>query len=119
MSASRPSRVTAGLLLGMALLLLFAVATAACGGGASFEGTWVKSGEEGALVITKDGDNYKVVFKAKESDETGMELSATMNGDALEIKDPSGATQEVVSMTVDGDTLTLKSGEETETLERK
>ena len=120
MPSSRPSRLTAGVLLGLALLLLFTVATiAACGGGASFEGTWVKPGQDGAMVIKKAGDGYDVTVKAKESDATGMTLKGTMNGDTLELKDPNGASKEVVSLTVSGDKLTIKSGTSTETLDRK
>jgi hypothetical protein len=108
------------LLLGLALLLLFTVATiAACGGGASFEGTWYKPGDEAVMVITKADDGYDVVFKAKQSDTTAvMTLKATENGDALEIKDPSGASKDVITMTVSGDKLTMKSGTQTETLTR-
>jgi len=119
MSASRPSRATVGVLLGLALLLLFTVAiVAACGSSSSFEGTWIKSGQDGAMVITKDGDNYKVSIKNKESDATGMDFPATLNGDTLELKDPTGASKEVIAITVDGDKLTLKSGTNTETLDR-
>jgi len=120
MSASRPSRAIAGLLVGIVLLLLFTVATvAACGGGASFEGTWIQPGADGAMVITKAGDGYEVTIKSKESDATGTKFPATMNGDALELKDPTGAGTEVVSLTVSGDKLTMRSGDQTETLERK
>jgi hypothetical protein len=34
------------------------------------------------------------------------------------IKDPTGASQETIEMTVSGDTLTMKSGDQTETLTR-
>lgn len=122
MPASRPSRTVAVWIIGMALLLLFTVAMAACGGGADFEGTWVKPGEDGAMVIKKAGDGYDVIIKGKETDPdtSGFTLKGTMNGDTLELKDPTGASKDVVSITVSGDELTLKSGSETpEKLQRK
>lgn len=121
MPASRPSRLTAGVLLGMALLLLFTVATvSACGSSSpALEGTWIRSGGDGAMVIKKSGDAYDVTVKAKESDASGVTIKGTMNGDTLELRDPSGADKSVVSLTVSGDKLTMKSGTNTETFTRK
>jgi hypothetical protein len=120
MPASRSFRVKAVWLLCLAALLIaMATALVACGGGNDFEGTWVKEGEEGAMVIKKADDGYDVTIKAKESDESGFTLKATEDGDKLVIKDPTGETQEMITMTVDGDKLTMKSGDETQELTRK
>lgn len=120
MPASRSFRVKAVWLLCLvALLVGLSAMLVACGGGNDFEGTWVKEGEEGAMVIEKADDGYDVTIKGKESDESGFTLTATEEGDELVIKDPTGETQEMISMTVDGDTLTMKSGEETQELTRK
>jgi hypothetical protein len=119
MPSSRQSRVRAVWLIGMAMLLLVAVATIAACGGSDYEGTWLPSGQEGAMVIKKAGDGYDVTIKAKESDASGITLKATKDGDSLKIKDPSGKSQEVITLTISGDKMTMKSGSQTETLTRK
>jgi hypothetical protein len=119
MPTSHPSRLTAGVFVGLALLLLLSVAIAACGSSsASFEGTWFKPGDQTVMVITKAGDGYDVVIKASVSDASGLTLKGTTDGDAVVVKDPTGQSQDEIRMTVSGDTLTMKSGDQTETLQR-
>jgi len=122
MPASHSFRVKVAGLLGLvALLTALTLTFAACGGSssASFEGTWVKKGQDGAMEIKKADSGYDVTIKSKASDTSGFTLKATEKDDTLTITDPTGKSKESITMTVDGDTLTMKSGTQTETLTRQ
>jgi hypothetical protein len=113
MSSFRPSRVTAGVLLGLSLtslLLLMVVTVGACGGsgGGSFEGTWVYQGPTSAeVVIAKDGDNYTVT--TYDEGRQALVMSAAVNGETLRVTEASSeyAGWRQIAMTVSGDKLTM------------
>jgi hypothetical protein len=118
-STSRTGTATRGALLALALLVLLAVTVAACGGGSDFEGTWVKEGDTGQMVITKGDDGYDVKISVGTDANAAVTLTAKEDGDKLILSDPTGESKDTIEMTVSGDTLTMKSGDQTETLTRK
>jgi hypothetical protein len=112
-------RVSALLLL----IVLVSVGAAACGGDDAFIGIWKES--KGAVTIEiKKGvadDQYDLVFstaQASPGSKARFTLTGVRKGDAIELSDPTGQTQQVAKVTVSGDTLTITSNNEVKTYDR-
>jgi len=89
MPASRPSRLTAAALLGLAFaLLLVTVATIAACGSDPYSGTWKGDvmGQAFTLNIEKSGDNWVVTSP---DDTKGKKITGTEENGKLVLKDPA------------------------------
>jgi hypothetical protein len=111
-SRGRRRHLAAAGLAAALLLLAAAVAMAACGAGDDpFTGLWWEPATARRIEITKDGDQYRLLYGAAR-----RPYQATREGDELRVRQPIG--DGIVVKAVDDRRLTLLTGGKTSRLVR-